>query len=350
MKALMGLVAGLLVGIPLLLLVVFSPAAAAACSPTGSSVVVGEIPDNIAGYQKEQLTNGALVIGAATAMKLPPRAAVIGVMTAMGESSLRNISYGDNAVNPDGSIADSIGLFQQQSWWGTVDERMNPTITATKFFEKLQVLPGWQDLEPTIAAHRVQGNSDPRFYTEFYPAAVEVVAALSGTDLSDSSTGSCTGASGNFDPAAGVAPGPWGGFSNGRIDVAQLAPVPWNSRGTILLRADAVAALTAMNEAFKLQFGYSLPINSGYRNHDEQVIAKQVYGSNAATPGTSNHGWAMAVDIADRNAYTIGFSHPTYLWLKQYGPSYGWEHPEWAEPGGVGPDEAWHWEFYGVKK
>lgn len=348
MKALLGVVAGFLVGIPLLLIVILGPAAEAACNPGSAIAVTGDIPENIDGYNTEQLTNAALIMGAATAMKLPPRAAVIGVMTAMGESSLRNINYGDNAVNPDGSIADSIGLFQQQAWWGTVEERMTPTITATKFFEKLQVVSGWESLEPTIAAHRVQGNSDPRFYTKFFPSATKVVEAMTGTDLSDTSTGSCTGASGNFDPANGVEPGPWGGFSNGRVDAAQLAPVPWNSRGKILLRPDAVAALTAMNEAFKRDFGYSLPINSGYRSYDEQVQAKITYGDNAATPGKSNHGWAMAVDIADRNAYVIGFTHPTYLWLKKYGPSYGWVHPDWAEPGGVGPDEAWHWEFYGV--
>jgi hypothetical protein len=26
-------------------------------------------------------------------------------------------------------------------------------------------------------------------------------------------------------------------------------------------------------------------------------------------------------------------------------PRYGWINPAWAQPGGSGPQEAWHWEF-----
>ncbi len=70
---------------------------------------------------------------AAAGLGLSRQAQVLGVMAAMGESSLRAIDYGDDAVNPDGSIADSIGLFQQQSSWGTVRERMDPTSSAKLF-------------------------------------------------------------------------------------------------------------------------------------------------------------------------------------------------------------------------
>ena len=352
MKGLFAAIGGVLLLIPLMVVVLL---AGGHCAPTGGSIgnvdlsAVQEEP--VAGYRGEQLANAALIMNAATAMGLDARAQVIGVMTAMGEASLRNIDYGDNAINPDGTIADSIGLFQQQHWWGTTAERMDPTAAATKFYTKLQSLPGWADLQPTIAAHRVQGNSDPYFYEKFYDPAVTVVGALAGVqlDTTTSGTSACSiGATGDYE-ASGTAPGPWGGYSNGGIPVSALRPIPWSDLGPRYLRPDALTALTALNNAFKAEFGYNLPINDGYRSFADQLDAKAQYGDEAATPGTSNHGWALAIDIGDRNHNRIGFNSAIYAWLKANAARFGWVHPEWAEPGGSGPDEAWHWEFYGVK-
>lgn len=137
----------------------------------------------------------------------------------------------------------------------------------------------------------------------------------------------------------------WGGYQNGYIPLSALSPIPWASQ--YRLRTDAVDALIAMNVAFRGSFGHDLPINDGYRDFAGQVAAKAEYGDEAAEPGTSNHGWAVAIDVGDRNHYRLGFSHPFYFWLKSNAAGYGWIHPGWAEPGGVGPDEAWHWEFNG---
>lgn len=64
----------------------------------------------------------------------------------------------------------------------------------------------------------------------------------------------------------------------------------------------------------------------------------------AASPGTSNHGRGLAVDLAGVGA--LGqFDLPTYLWLKANSEAYGWYHPEHMEPGGSSPQEPWHWEF-----
>ena len=43
---------------------------------------------------------------------------------------------------------------------------------------------------------------------------------------------------------------------------------------------------------------YDGAVGRTYRTYAMQVLAKQVFGSNAATPGTSNHGWALAVDLS----------------------------------------------------
>ena len=107
-------------------------------------------------------------------------------MTAMGESSLRNIDYGDwetsGFTNPDGSRTTSIGLFQQQEWWGSVEQRMDPSASATLFYERLARVPGWPHLDPSLAIHRVQINLDADYYTRYADDAAAVVDALSSTD------------------------------------------------------------------------------------------------------------------------------------------------------------------------
>lgn len=141
-------------------------------------------PLGIHGWRGEQLENAAIIVRTAQGMGLERDGQILGVMAAMGESSLRNIDYGDwetrGVTNPDGSRTTSIGLFQQQSWWGTVEERMDPATAATRFFARMQRIPGWQELPPSHAIHRVQINSDSEHYARFEDDAAAVVDALSG--------------------------------------------------------------------------------------------------------------------------------------------------------------------------
>lgn len=140
----------------------------------------------------------------------------------------------------------------------------------------------------------------------------------------------------------------WGGYKNGQIPTSALRAIPW--KPSDYLRRDAVEALVALNVAFVQQFGYNLPVSSAYRDYAGQVYWRNYWCSqgncgNAAAPGTSNHGWAVAIDIG---VPITGWTHPIYLWMKANAPKWGWVHPAWAEPGGSGPDEAWHWEYTGA--
>jgi len=175
------LVVGILLGI---ILFVLSPAAACGAG-TGTRVNLDAMPtEPVAGYGDDQLMNAALIMNAAIDMGLDRDAQVLGVMTAMGESSLVNIDYGDwetNGVrNPDGSPTTSIGLFQQQDSWGTPQERMDPTTAAGLFYERLIGVEGWATMEPTLAIHKVQVNADPWHYEKYNTAAEQIVTALSG--------------------------------------------------------------------------------------------------------------------------------------------------------------------------
>ncbi|MGO1507455.1 MAG: hypothetical protein ACTIKQ_05420 [Microbacterium sp.] len=138
----------------------------------------------VEGWDGEQLENAAVIVRTATARGFGREGQIIGVMAAMGESSLHNIDYGDwetsGITNPDGTRTSSIGLFQQQDWWGSAEERMDPATSAGLFYARLAGLRGWQDLEPTIAIHRVQINDDPGHYERFEADAATVVDALSG--------------------------------------------------------------------------------------------------------------------------------------------------------------------------
>ena len=167
------------------LVLTFDTAAAAACDLGGAAVLVdpASVPAGpIAGWDHEQLVNAAYVMLAAQRLGLTVRDQQIGVMTAMGESSLRVLDYGDEA-GPD-----SRGLFQQRAngAWGTLADRMDPFISSTNFFKVEMTIEGRQTMAPTLVAHEVQRNADPWYYEPFWADAGLVVQGLSGVRASTS--------------------------------------------------------------------------------------------------------------------------------------------------------------------
>lgn len=126
----------------------------------------------IAGFCQSQLVNAAQVLRAAQSYGLSVRGQEIGVMTAIGESSLRNVNYGDTA-GPD-----SRGIFQQRSNYGELANRMDPYLAARAFFLRMQGIVSWETLSPTVVAHTVQRNADPDYYTQYWQKAVTVVTTL----------------------------------------------------------------------------------------------------------------------------------------------------------------------------
>lgn len=144
------------------------------CTADGATTVGSTTA--IAGYTGEQLTNASAIIDAGNSLGVPSYGVNIAVMTAMGESGLRILDKGD-AAGPD-----SRGLFQQRDngVWGSYSDRMDATISSTNFYKALLKVPGWQQMQPTEAAHAVQGNADPSYYTKFWTTAQQVVAGLTG--------------------------------------------------------------------------------------------------------------------------------------------------------------------------
>jgi len=129
------------------------------------------------------------------------------------------------------------------------------------------------------------------------------------------------------------------GASNGRLPTSVLCTL-WD--GKHQLRADAAVAIAKLNVAYTQHFGRGICITDAYRTLSEQIRVKASRGSFAATPGTSEHGWGLAVDLCDGVA---SGSSPQFWWLRANAPRYGFDNPEWARSGGGGPYEPWHWEF-----
>lgn len=110
--------------------------------------------------------------------------------------------------------------------------------------------------------------------------------------------------------------------------------------GKTQMRADAAVSLAVMNQAFIARFGADMCLSSGYRTLAQQRAVKAQKGGLAAAPGTSNHGWGLAVDLCKDE--TTGAK---WTWLNENAGAFGWENPAWARPGGSGPYERWHWEY-----
>jgi len=138
--------------------------------------------------------------------------------------------------------------------------------------------------------------------------------------------------------ATGSASTGWGGYSNGMIPAGKLCAL---ASGGHMLRCDAAAAYARLAAAYRAQFGKSLCITDSYRSYASQVSLYQRKPSLAALPGTSNHGWGVAVDLCGG---VDKYNTTQYQWMKSHAPAYGWLHPAWADQGG-NREEPWHWEF-----
>ncbi len=61
----------------------------------------------------------------------------------------------------------------------------------------------------------------------------------------------------------------------------------------------------------------------------------------SATPGTSTHGWGLAVDLCGG---VERFGSEEHRWMRARGPDFGWVLPAWAREGSP-REEPWHWEY-----
>ncbi|QOI67439.1 tape measure protein [Streptomyces phage Beuffert] len=118
----------------------------------------------------EQMKNAATIVGVGKGMGATQSDLVVSIMTAMQESTLRNLHYGDR---------DSLGLFQQRPsmGWGTKEQILTPSYAARKFFESLLAMKGRHKLSLTQQAQAVQRSGYPEAYAKWQAMAQQVVGA-----------------------------------------------------------------------------------------------------------------------------------------------------------------------------
>lgn len=158
---------------------------------------------------KEQVPNAKKIQATGVALKIPPRGQVVALATALQESGLRNLSYGDR---------DSLGLFQQRpsQGWGTAQQIRDPVHASASFYAHLKKVPGWQSMTVAQAAQAVQASAFPDAYAKWEPLATVLQKALA-KPLQDGG-----GSGKDSDKGAAFA----GGECGDEDDGASLGPIP----------------------------------------------------------------------------------------------------------------------------
>ena len=131
------------------------------------------------------------------------------------------------------------------------------------------------------------------------------------------------------------------GEANGFLPASTLCPLS-TGRGH-RLRTDAAQAFERLQAAHATSFGRPLCVTDSYRSYAAQVDVFARKPSLAAVPGTSQHGWGLAVDLCGG---VQNFGSEAHEWMRANAPAFGWHHPRWARQDGSKP-EPWHWEFDG---
>ena len=120
-------------------------------------------------------SNASVIVNVGRDLGVPDYGIVIALATAMQESSLRNIDWGDR---------DSLGLFQQRpsTGWGTAEQIMDPVFASKAFYggpsnpnpgrtRGLLDYSGWQSMDLTDAAQKVQRSAYPEAYAKWEASA-----------------------------------------------------------------------------------------------------------------------------------------------------------------------------------
>lgn len=207
---------------------------------------------------------------------------------------------------------------------------------------------------------------------------------MSFLDTLDTSAAGTGGGTGGGNPRGSLSPvtmtiyengGLNGRIAAGNIKTKQIPKISGienlkiNNKDENQLLSEAVDPLVKMLNAwvawmkangFKGNGGDYATITSVFRDYDKQVSVKAEYGSGAATPGSSPHGWGVAVDfqffkkdgtkISNTKNTASSFNtsnNPALKWLLDNSYVYGWVLP-YSLRDQIGLDEHWHFEYHGT--
>jgi hypothetical protein len=155
-------------------------------APSASAAPAPAKPRPVAGISQAAMDNAVAIVTMGKQMKLPRRAYVVAITTALQETGLRNLANStvpESLNHPHQGVYrnfDSLGLFQQRpsQGWGTAAQLMDPPTAARLFYNRLLRVPGWQTMSVGDAAQAVQRSAFPRAYDKQRVRAEQIVAAI----------------------------------------------------------------------------------------------------------------------------------------------------------------------------
>jgi hypothetical protein len=130
-------------------------------------------PEGTLDLDIDQAEIAATIAAVAARRGLPERAVQIAYVTAIQESKLVNLPYGDR---------DSVGVFQQRpsQGWGTARQLQDPVYATRKFFAALEKVKRYRKLPLHEAAQAVQRSADGGAYAQHEPSARILSGAFTG--------------------------------------------------------------------------------------------------------------------------------------------------------------------------
>ncbi len=204
------------------------------------------------------------------------------------------------------------------------DLRAQPAATAAELAEQARIAAAERAVAAQRVAAAVNAGAQARVAVE---TARRERAERAARDAVRSALPGC-------DPEAPAT------FPNGQWPATSLCGLPGGGHS---LRPDAAAAYVRLSFAFAAAFGAPPCLTDSYRSYAQQRQVARSKPQLAAPAGTSAHGDGQAVDLCG-GAEVYG--SPVHLWLREHGPKFGWDNPDWARQDGSRP-EPWHWEYTG---
>lgn len=245
---------------------------------SNSCIVTVNAPSGAARLDQEQLDNAHTIVQVGARLSVPSRGFVIAIATALQESYLRNLHYGDR---------DSVGLFQQRpsSGWGTVGELTDPPTSSAKFYRALLRVPDWENMPLTRAAQAVQRSAFPFAYAQWENLSQTLVNQMIGT--SNASANSATTNVSGIACSTNVGDSPPNGAAGRmlRIALAQRGkPYLWGGIGPSAFDCSGLVAYSW------LESGYPLRVRT----------AEQMYRvSDRVAPGSERPGDLLFLHFSD---------------------------------------------------
>jgi hypothetical protein len=249
----------------------------------------------------EQGDNAAVIAGIAVRRGLPARAVSIALATAYQESDIRNLDHGDR---------DSVGIFQQRpsQGWGSSAQAQDRYHATNRFYDALQNVNGYRDMEITDAAQEVQRSAFGEAYADHEGDARLLASTLTG-----------------YSPA--------GFYCVVRHDDAEVEDMRRNG-----LTPRAAAVRRDLRRTFgPLPMGGFQPggVTSGHMEGSAHYDGRAIdVFFRPVDPDNRRHGWAVAQYLVGR-AEALGIQTVIYddrIWTAGLRSEEGWR--EYDEPAG----------------